>query len=266
MDIIEAIEARSSVRTFSGEHLSAAENEAIREAVKNVVVPLPGSWAIDLQLFELDGPQRPGTYGVIKGAGDYLLLGFDGSDFANAVAAGFAMEQVVLECTRLGLGTCWMSGTFKTGDFAAKAAFPGAMELQAVIPVGRPAGRERFIERLTRFTVGSKNRKPLGKMFYVGEWERQVTDSSMFYESLMMMSLAPSSTNSQPWRALIKGETVHFYCKDANKNHCIDMGIGLSHFALTESYRGHSGSWSVDRSRAPEAPASLTYIASYTRL
>lgn len=265
MDIIEAIEARSSVRTFNGEPLTADQIESINAAAGCAACPLPGRWAIDLQRFELSGPQRPGTYGVIKGAGDFLLLGFNGSDYAGAVAAGFAMEQVVLACTGMGLSTCWMAGTFNAGDFGVMTHFPDGMELQAVIPVGVAAGRERFIERVTRFTIGSKNRKPMGKLFFVGDWWKPMTDASQFYESLMMMRLAPSSTNSQPWRAVIKGDTVHFYCKDAGRVHMLDMGIGMCHFDMTERYRDNTGTWRVDAGNAPEPSRGMTYVASYTR-
>ncbi|MDE5636061.1 MAG: hypothetical protein K2I52_07135, partial [Muribaculaceae bacterium] len=66
MDIIEAIEARTSVRTFAGEPLSTVQMESINAAMGCVECPLPGSWSMDLQRFELTGSQRPGTYGVIR--------------------------------------------------------------------------------------------------------------------------------------------------------------------------------------------------------
>lgn len=265
MDIIEAIEARTSVRTFAGELLSTVQMESINAAMGCVECPLPGSWSMDLQRFELAGPRRPGTYGVISGAGDFMLLGFDGKKYADAVAAGFAMEQVVLACTQLGLGTCWMAGTFRSADFGIMTHFPTGMELQAVIPVGVATGRPRLMERMTRFTMGSKNRKPMEKLFFVGDSWSPMTDSSQFDESLMMMRLAPSSINSQPWRAVIKGDTVHFYCKNAGKLHMLDIGIGMCHFDMTERYRDISGQWSVDASRAPEPARGMTYVASYTR-
>ncbi|MCM1450500.1 MAG: nitroreductase family protein [Clostridiales bacterium] len=266
MDILEAMEARTSVRTYAGEPLSTEHIEAINAAMSCATSRLPGRYGMELQRFELTGPNRPGTYGVISGACDFLLLGFDEHDMMNAVSAGWAMEQVVLACTQMGLSTCWMTGTYKSADFGIMTHFPDGMELQAVIPVGIGAGKTRFLERFTRYTMGSKNRKPMGKLFFVGEWWNPMTDSSQFYESLMMMRLAPSSTNSQPWRAVIKGDTVHFYSKGESKNHMIDMGIGFSHFDMTERYRDQSGSWLVSPTDAPAPAAGMTYVASYKRL
>lgn len=265
MDILEAIEARSSVRTYTGHPLDTEQIEAINAAMSCAASPLPGKYGMELQRFELSGPNKPGTYGVIQGATDFMLLGFDDNDMMNAVSAGFAMEQVVLACTQMGLSTCWMAGTFKASDFGVMTHFADGMDLQAVIPVGTGAGKTRFLERFTRYTMGSKNRKPMGKLFFVGKWWEPMTDSSQFYESLMMMRLAPSSTNSQPWRAVIKGDTVHFYCKGAGKVHMIDMGIGMSHFDMTERYRDQAGRWWVDGVKAPEPAPGMTYVASYTR-
>ena len=266
MDIIKVIENRHSVRTFNPDvPLTAQQTEVIKTAMEAATCPLPGAWSMELQKFEIKGPQRPGTYGVINGASSYMLLGFDAGGASNATAAGFAMEQVVLACTKMGLGTCWMAGTFKNADFNVSTHFPAGMSLQVVIPVGVSAKRRRLLERVTRFTAGSNNRKPMEKLFFVERPDNPMSDASQFYEPLMMMRLAPSSLNSQPWRAIIVGETVHFYCKDVTKSHLIDMGIGMCHFDETERYRGHTGTWAVDSSKAPDPDRSLTYIASYTR-
>lgn len=265
MDIIEAIEARKSVRTFDGHGLGVDAVEAINAAMSCATCPLPGEWSMDIQRFDMRGDFKPSTYGVIKGASNFMLLGFDDREFNNAVAAGFAMEQVVIACTQMGLGTCWIAATFKQSAFERVAHFPGDMSLQIVIPVGVSTGERSFLEKVTRFTVGSKNRKPADKLFFIGDWNTPLTDSSQYYEPLMMLRLAPSSTNSQPWRAIIKGDTVHFFTTKTDKVHGVDMGIGMSHFDMTERYRGHSGQWWQDAAKAPEAPAGLTYVASYRR-
>ncbi len=265
MDILEAMEARRSVRTFDGKPLGVEATEAINASMACATSPFDGEWAMDLQRFDMRADLKPGTYGVIKGASTFMLLGFDDGNPMNAVAAGFAMEQVVIACTQMGLGTCWMGGTYKSSDFERVAHFPEKMDLHIVIPVGISTGEQRFLERFTRFVANSKNRKPVNKLFFVGQWDSPLTDSNQYYESLMMMRLAPSSTNSQPWRSIVKGDIVHFYSKGAETVHMVDVGIGMSHFDMTERYRDYVGRWFSDKSKAPEAPASLTYIASYQR-
>ena len=150
MNIIEAIHARHSVRTFSGEPLQASVKKALEEAINNSRSPFEGSVTMRLASVGIGEEFRPSTYGVIRNALDFLLLGF-ANDKWSAVSGGFRMEQVVLEATRLGLGTCWVGGTFKKGSFA-KAA-----DLQLQAPAVRravlrqqfqyPAPRRRSIRR-----------------------------------------------------------------------------------------------------------------------
>lgn len=263
MDILEAIEARKSERTYRPEPLSDVESKTLKETIGRAYSPFPGECTIELHDVELEGDFHPSTYGVIRGAKNFLLMGI-ARDEASAVTAGFKMEQVILAATQLGLGTCWMAATFKNSDFEKIAKFPAGQELKVISPVGINTVERRFLEKFTRFTLGSKNRKPFERLFFVGDWDTPCTDADMFYESLQMLRLAPSSTNSQPWRALIKGETVYFYYKSRGDVSLIDMGIGMCHFAITESYRGHDGHWQLGGDHPAPAPG-LTYLGNYTR-
>ena len=52
------------------------------------------------------------------------------------------------------------------------------------------------------------------------------------------MRLAPSSLNSQPWRAVVDGDTAHFFVAAKARDNYVDMGIGLAHVALVASEQG----------------------------
>ena len=106
MDIIEAIKQRRSVRSFNGEILSADNRKSLLEAINNSSSPFGGNVTIRLKEFDMKEGYKASTYGMIKGATDFLLLGI-GSDEASALTAGFKFEQVVLKAWELGLGTCW---------------------------------------------------------------------------------------------------------------------------------------------------------------
>ena len=73
-------------------------------------------------------------------------------------------------------------------------------------------------------------------------------DANEYAVSLEMLRLAPSATNSQPWRVIKKGEVYHFYeTHNANAKveekliKKVDVGIGLSHFHQTSLENGLSG-------------------------
>lgn len=260
MNITDIIRERVSVRTFdSSRELTAEQVASVKQAIANATSPFRGSYKIEFKKFELKGPQKPGTYGVIDGASWFLLMGV-ADDFDSQLSAGFAMEQVVLHCTAMGLGTCWMAATFKGSDFERVAGFPGDMPLRIISPVGFPASKRRLMEKLTRATLGSSKRKPFDSMFFENDFSTHVAPDNKFRTALEMMRLAPSATNSQPWRALVKGDTVYFYYEKKSAASVCDLGIGLCHFYLTLREESKTGSFSPS-SDAPVRPGYLPAVA-----
>lgn len=262
MNIIEAMKQRRSVRTFSGTALTPAQKQALDKAVAEAAFPFGGSVSVRLRNFDLKAGYRPGTYGFIKGADTFFLLAMEPDD-ASALSAGYGFEQVVLKAWQLGLGTCWIAGTFKGSDFNDGQTWPAGLKLKVVCPVGTPA-TPSLTEKIARFAVGSKNRKPFDDLFFCGDFSTPVPTSNPFRDALEMLRLAPSSTNSQPWRALVAGSTmVHFYYKPKSALSVLDTGIGICHFHETEKFHGHEGSFSV--LEAPVPPHGWKYLVSYTR-
>ncbi|MDE6497594.1 MAG: nitroreductase family protein [Muribaculaceae bacterium] len=262
MNIIEAMKERRSVRTFDGKGISADQKAALEHSIAGAGSPFGGSVTIRLKQFDLKSGYRPGTYGMIRGAELFFLLAF-GPDEASALSAGFRFEQVVLEAWHAGLGTCWIAGTFKGSDFQHGESWPTGEELKVVCPVGIAAA-PTLTEKIARFAVGSKNRKPFDSLFFSGDFSTPVSPDDTFHEALEMMRLAPSSTNSQPWRALVTGSTVHFYYAPKSSISVLDTGIGIRHFYDTEQFHSHAGIFARLTS-APTPPDNWKYLTSYTR-
>lgn len=248
-DLDAIIAARKSVRSFDTAHpLSENDVEALRKAITDAKSPFGGKIAVELKEFALSGPFRPSTYGTISGVQWYFLMGTDGAE-ESQLTLGFRMEQVVLKATSMGLGTCWIAATFKGTSFSEGASFPADIPLQVIMPVGYPAEKKSLKEKIMRATLGSAKRKPMDDLFIVSE-------DSKFYHPLEMMRLAPSATNSQPWRAEVDGDTVYFYYEKKSEASILDLGIGLSHFYLAAEAAGINGEFSLSK----EAPAHPKWI------
>ncbi|MDE7180225.1 MAG: nitroreductase family protein [Muribaculaceae bacterium] len=262
MNIIEAMRERRSVRTFNGEGISPEQVTELERAIAESNSPFGGKLSIKLRKFNLKEGYKPSTYGMIKGAEDFFLLAI-GNDEASDLSAGYRFEQVVLRAWQLGLGTCWIAATFKGSDFEKGISWPDGEELKVVCPVGvaeKPSIKEKF----TRLTLGSKNRKSFNDLFFYENFKTAVPEGNPFREDLEMLRIAPSSTNSQPWRALVDGDTVHFYYKPKSQASVLDAGIGICHFHETEKYYGHEGNFSKIND-APVAPEDWRYLVSYHR-
>lgn len=244
IDIQEIIKERVSVRTFdANQPLSVNEIAVLNKVISETVSPFGGKYKIELKKFDFKGPQRPSTYGTVSGASWYILMSISEDDI-SVLSAGFVMEHVILKATELGLGTCWMGVTFKKSDFFENSGILSEMPLKIISPVGYPAKKRSVRDSMTRLTLNSSKRKPMDFLFWEGEFGKPISETNQFYEALSMMRLAPSAKNKQPWRALVRGNTVYFYYEFKSEASILDLGIGLCHFDLTMKASGKSGVWS----------------------
>lgn len=256
MTIEEAIRARKSVRTYDGAPLSPEEIKAIETAIEHTTSPFGGCYAMRLQEFDLKGAMSPGTYGVIRGARHYLLLAY-ADDEASTLSAAYAMEQVVLRATSLGLGTCWVAGTMRGSSFDRGQEWPDGATLKIVLPIGHAAGRRSLVDRVSRVIEGADKRKPFSSLFFDGSFDIPLSADSRFGHALSMVRLAPSSVNSQPWRAVVSGDSVHFYRRRRPLS-VVDCGIALCHFDLS-----CPGGHFYKAEDAPAPPFGLAYLMSW---
>lgn len=262
MDITDAIRTRSSVRNFNGCPLTADQIRELNECIARAESPFGGNATIRLQHFDLKGPFKPGTYGVITGATHFMLMAI-GNGKPSLLTAGYLMEQAVLKATMLGLGTCWIAATFKGTDFDRGQTWPHGQRLRIVSPVGIPADRPSLLARITRMAARSAKRKPFGTLFFNGSFTQPLDESHTgIASSLALMRMAPSSTNSQPWRALVCGDTVHFFYRSKGDLSIIDCGIGLLHFHIGQQRQNAAGHF-FEANEIPAHPGSLTYLISY---
>ena len=262
MNVIDAIKERRSVRSYDGRPLGAEELRVLQQAIDESYSLFSGHVTIRIKSFDLQGEIKPGTYGVIRGASDFFLLGF-GEDEDSALTAGFQFEQIVLRAWQLGLGTCWIAGTYKGSEFDQGEKWPDGESLKIICPVGYPE-KQRLMEKMMRLTIGSNNRKPFSELFFEDGFKKPLNPDNKFKEPLEMLRVAPSSTNSQPWRVLVEGNKVMFYYKPKYPITVIDCGIGICHFYETEKFNGYSGHF-MKETNAPVAPDDWKYLISYTR-
>lgn len=257
MNIFETISARRSVRTYDGRALTEEERAEINEAIAGATSPFGGNSTIMLADFDLKGPQRPGTYGVISGARSYLLLA-TGTQARDMMAGAYRMEQVVLRATALGLGTCWIGGTMRRTEFATRIDARGE-ELRIISPVGHPANRRRLIERITSALAHSRSRKPFDELFHYEEPGHPLPADSVWRRVLEMVRLAPSSVNSQPWRAVVTDKGVDFYSARSGGLAAFDMGIALCHFMLAAEAEGISGKLTLESETGSESAVAAVW-------
>lgn len=272
-DVIETIKERTSVRTFDEERpLSDVQRRLINEYAANLTNPF-GVDGVEVAMADkinLQPGEKLGTYGIIKGAQTFLGLMCPDNQMA-LLAAGYEFEQLILYITSLGLGTVWLGATFSHKKFSRTMKIPEGYILPAVSPVGYGAKR-RMVEKVMRRFAKSDTRKPWEDLFFDGNFNTPLTlwNAGVYDDALEMVRLAPSATNTQPWRIVKVGSEFHFYAAIKAKAdqsdlvfRYIDMGIALCHFHLTAIADGIAGGFSFADPKLQGVPPTFRYIATW---
>ncbi len=254
--IKERISHRSYVKTpLSNEHRKIVES-FITEQTEN-----PYNIPIRFNLIDIkeNQPVKLGTYGIIKGAQTFLAgsVVSDRDDDA-LVGFGYSFEKVVIFAQSIGLGTCWLGGTFPRGSFAKAVRLKEYEIIPCISPIGIPHEKRTFLERAMRTAARSSKRKSWNKIFYLNNFDTplQKNQAGDFSEALNMVQIAPSASNKQPWRIIYDPQQAcfHFYLHTLNgyvgnklgfKIQKIDIGIAMYHFEAAAAQRGFQGTWDV---------------------
>ncbi len=267
---LELIRTRASWRRFQIKPLKDAERAKIHDCFFALPkLPFPGQTRFQWVNTFQDNPgavRALGTYGNIVGATEFIAGAVTRAPY-DLENYAYHLEHLILIATDLGLGTCWLGGSFSRSDFSNSVRVRPEERIPAVTPVGYVTTARSFRDRILRWQAGSAQRKPWSELFCHGTWDnRLVAEQSGPYSPVIeMVRLAPSASNRQPWRILKEsGKSIfHFYLQrntlytqvaktlmQAEDIQRLDMGIALCHFELAARELNLPGQWSV-RSGTP---------------
>jgi nitroreductase len=256
--IMEVIKGRYSVRTYKPEKLP----EKMKNQLNAYIAGINGPFKPKVRLALIDSTEilekadgKIGTYGVIKGAQDYIAAIVENGE-KDLEQLGYVLENLILYAASIGLGTCWLGGTFKKSEFVKLVALKEDERLPIVTPIGYPGDKKSMLESFMRFAAGSNQRKLWKELFFNESFNEPLEEKNLqnYGLALEAVRLAPSASNKQPWRVLKEGRTYHFYLK-MNKGYGeklgfniqrIDMGIAMCHFEMVLRELGIKGSWRVE--------------------
>ncbi len=245
----EIIKRRISCRTYEADPLDESDRKKLTDFLsRNIQGPF-GSRVrfelIDLSEKEHEEIKTLGTYGFIKGARTFIVGAVAKGRALAMEDFGYCMEKNILAATYLGLGTCWLGGTFNRSSSAEKIHKQDDEIVAAISPVGYAKARKSVMDSTIRFWVRSSSRKAWEELFFEGDTGSPLTRfaAGKYELALECVRLGPSASNKQPWRVVKEKEkeVFHFYLSrtpgyaekypEASLQN-IDMGIALCHFEI----------------------------------
>ena len=222
MTLLEASDIRISRRAYIPEFIGTEK----KAALQTVIDSLCSRSGLRIELAE-NGEECFGlikSYGMFSGVKSYFLLAGRSDDPKMHEKAGFYGEELVLEATRLGLGTCWVAGSYDKTPIADTLAEGEA--LACVISVGEIKEAENFKEKLLSGIIKTKrksSREMSANYDSAPEWFRKGVDCA---------TKAPSARNKQPVFFKYTPEKVITTVNGTFSCNKIDLGIAEYHFEL----------------------------------
>ena len=272
---------RFSCRTYTDKPIAEEDRERL-SAFLSVSGRGPFGGAARFKLIAATDEDRKalkglGTYGFIKGASGFIV-GAVGPSSKNLEDFGYTMERAILFATDVGLGTCWLGGSFTRSSFAKKISATVEELVPAVASVGYILPKEQSGVTI-RQIVGGHNRKPPENLFFRETFGIPLSsdEAGPYAVSLEMVRIAPSASNKQPWR-IIKdrgswnfymqrtrgyGNSLSFRILNIADLQRVDMGIAMCHFELTVRELGLKGRWEIKEPKIEKPNALCEYTISW---
>ena len=177
MTIQEAIEARHSVRAYTGQPLAADVVEVLEEKIRE----LNEKGHLHMQLIRNETKAFQGKlakYGKFRGVNDYIVMAGQKSDDLDE-RIGYYGEQLVLLAQTFGLNTCWVGLSYSKvpGTYVLDAG--EVIEAYISIGYGETQGVSHKIKRVEQVSNAND---------LTPSWFRQGVEAAL---------LAPTAVNQQ---------------------------------------------------------------------
>ena len=262
-DWYDLLSKRISRRRFDGRRVPAELREQLEVFCDGASAPAgapdsgpvaPGAVPAPARICLVDDPAQLLFTGLVGGYGKVtgtpLSAAFIGRSSGEGplpddvqAAAGYVGEGFILEATRLGLGTCWIAGSFDHEGAGELVELGAGEQVVAVTPLGYPTQQQTSGERLLRTMVKASARLSVEKLapdILGGSWPQWAV------VAVQAARLAPSGANRQPWRFRMKdGALVMARAEKLYRTAPIDFGNARLHVELGAQHEGVTGSWTT---------------------
>jgi len=281
--ITAVIKQRTSIRTYAKRPIESSKEALLKEFIaSHQTWPFQTNMRFQLMTAhpdDVDALKGLGTYGVIRNPSGFIVGAMEPGR-KNLEDFGYIMEHIILFATDLGLGTCWLGGSFRQSNFAKAIAASEHESLPAVTSIGNIAEKPSLRDTFFRFVVKPHTRLPWEQLFCSENFTKPLSQAmaGAYAVPLEMVRLAPSASNKQPWR-IVKApnhNSFHFYLqrtKGYNRSQSkffkladlqrTDMGIAMCHFELSAHELGLQGKWEITDPGITSLPELTEYTVSW---
>ncbi len=223
MNHLEAIDLRQSRRAYLPQPIDSTQLIKLKSEIEQC----NKESALSIQLVEDGSEAFSGFnlgYGMFQGVRSYFALVGTTSDEHLREKAGYFGEKLVLEATKLGLGTCWVGGTFNRNRCACTVHEDETLAL--IITVGPIPAKKPFRENAI-YKLAHRGTKSLEQLY-----TSDIPAPDWLINGMRCVQKAPSAVNLQPVLFHYEQGDLWAEVKNSNSYQLVDLGIAKLHFEL----------------------------------
>lgn len=278
--VIETMQKRQSIRTYETQKITTDHLKEINDYFNeenNLIGPFGKKGQIELVQVTnnvTDKGIKLGTYGFIKNPSAYMI-GITENNQYSLVDFAYTFQKLILFLTELGIGTCWMGGTFNRNSFEKEIQLDERRFIPCITPIGYPKQKQRVFDKAVRLVVKADNKKSWDKLFYDANFESTLRkeNAGLLEVPIEMVRLGPSASNKQPWRLVVSDDRkiCHFYIEHTPNYstklgydmQLLDIGIAMCQFDLACQELNNKGNWAVENPKINLLNEQTEYIVSW---
>ncbi len=211
MEAMESMASRHSVRAYQDTRIEGEALKVLRAAIDDINAAAGLSMELVLD-DEIAFSTILGRYGRFSGARNFIVVkGKKSRDLR--IRAGYWGEKLVLKATEMGLGTCWVGGTYSKKGIGHDSGD----ELVCVITIGyaKAPGKPHQTKPMEKFIAGKHESPP-----------------AWFLNGVKAAMLAPTAMNQQKFAFSLSGSAVEAKVSGFGFFTDVDLGIVKYHFEL----------------------------------
>ena len=235
-----AIDIRTSRRAYKHQTMNSFKANQIKDLIRVV----NAESGLHIRFVEDGNPYLSGlkaSYGLFSGSPSLIAMVGEANQPDLKRLTGYYGELILLECISIGLGTCWIGGSYDREQCSKSIKLKNSETLVCTIAAGETAAFKTLKESLIS-QIGRKKQS----------FEELLADTDETPPLWVKLGIeaartAPSAVNGKPIAYRFQNNEVSaFIAKRHYGSEEIDLGISMAHFQLGAMQGLHYGSWLKD--------------------
>jgi len=229
MTLLQAIDVRRSRRKYLPAPIAAQTKEALQALAAEYSLRAADSEKSDARIelvFDnpaaFDGLRK--TYGMLTGVHSYAGLIANPADKQAVERLGYYGELLMLHAVAMGLGACWVGGSFDRASCPFKLI--DCEEIVCTISLGVTNEKNSLRESLI-YGVTHRKTKTIDQMIDI-----DAPAPDWFMRGMEAVQKAPSAVNKQPVTFSLKDGAASASVENPGSMTLLDFGIAKLHFEL----------------------------------